>query len=1042
MATLKATAAGQTLVGPAGQYDYFTDFSGGDIFIGGGFNDTFYVTDAATTIQEQAGASASVYAYVSYSTPDNVSNMFVGTPWITGVANPAGTAMTALSKGDTLVAGSGSDVMTDNGVGFTNFEFKQGTGHDVVNGFIAGSGAGHDYIRLDNYGFTNFAQVQPLLSQAGSDVLLTLSSTDSVLIKNVSLTNLTASDFLLQLDRSTLGAPTFDEEFNSLSLQMKSTETGTWRTYYGQGNPLDYTSRTFTANNEQEIYVDPEFAGSSTAPLGLNPFSINNGVLTITASKTPTNDLSSLWNYPYISGQLDTEASFTQEYGYFEMRAELPQTQGAWPAFWLLPIGHTGELDIMEQFGQPDVFGTAISSTYTITDPTYRHSDYVPTSLSGFHTYGLMWTPTTLTWYVDGVATGTSAAASDMNEPMYIILNLAAGGAAGTANFTSANMQVDYVRAYALPSTQAPSPLVVGFGTVSFTDTGVQGDHITDNGAVKFAGTMSDGVAVSGVDVFNGTTLLGHATLNTTAGTWSMATTLANGTYSQLTAVATDIAGNTASAAAGQSLQVDTVPPAATFNTVSFTDTGVQGDHITDNGGVTFAGTVSDGVGMSGVNVFNGTTLLGHATLNTTAGTWSLATTLANGTYSQLTAVAADVAGNTASAAASKSLQVDTVPPTVAFNTVSSLTPGGSAVTFAGTVSDSVGVTGVDVFNGTTLLGHASLDTIAGTWSLATTLANGTYSQLTAVATDAAGNTASGAAAQTVQVGTAPPAISFNTLSFVDTGVQGDQITDNGAVTFAGMVSDSVGVSGVDVFNGTTLLGHAGVDATAGTWSLSTILADGLYNQLLAVASDQAGNTAYANMSQLLQVDTTPPVPTIKTEVKNGSTFTLTGTATEASAITVQEGTKVLGTVNTSGNGSWQLTTPALSSSVHTFSVTAQDPAGNVGAGTGLAVYGTTGNDALTGGPGNDLLTGGGGTDIFSFAGTLFGQDVVTDFAATRKWHDIIQFSQTAFTNYSDMMSHTSQVGANVVIQRDASDSVTLAGVQLNQLSSSDFRYS
>ena len=399
----------------------------------------------------------------------------------------------------------------------------------------------------------------------------------------------------------------------------------------------------------------------------------------------------------------------------------------------------------------------------------------------------------------------------------------------------------------------------ISFDTVSFSDTGVPGDHITNSGQVTLSGTVSDNVTVSQVQVFNGTTLIGTATV--TNGVWSLTTTLAQGTYDQLNATATDEAGNTTNATTTQTAQVDTTHPSISFDTVSFSDTGVPGDHITNSGQVTLSGTVSDNVTVSQVQVFNGTTLIGTATV--TNGVWSLTTTLAQGTYDQLNATATDEAGNTTNATTTQTVQVDTTHPSISFDTVSFSDTGvpgdhitnSGQVTLSGTVSDNVTVSQVQVFNGTTLIGTATVTN--GVWSLTTTLAQGTYDQLNATATDEAGNTTNATTTQTAQVDTTHPSISFDMVSFSDTGVPGDHITNSGQVTLSGTVSDNVTVSQVQVFNGTTLIGTATV--TNGVWSLTTTLAQGTYDQLNATATDEAGNTTNATTTQTVQVDTTHP---------------------------------------------------------------------------------------------------------------------------------------------------------------------------------------
>ena len=101
-------------------------------------------------------------------------------------------------------------------------------------------------------------------------------------------------------------------------------------------------------------------------------------------------------------------------------------------------------------------------------------------------------------------------------------------------------------------------------------------------------------------------------------------------------------------------------------------------------------------------------------------------------------------------------------------------------------------------------------------------------------------------------------------------------------------------------------------------------------------------------------------------------------------------------------------------------------------------LFGENGSDTLEGGAGNDILTGGNGPDRFVF-GTGFGNDTITDFKAQ---NDTIQIDHNLVGGFGALMSHASQVGSSVVIALDAAHSITLQGVNLSSLNSSDFVFS
>jgi Ca2+-binding RTX toxin-like protein len=162
---------------------------------------------------------------------------------------------------------------------------------------------------------------------------------------------------------------------------------------------------------------------------------------------------------------ISTKQSFAQTYGYFEMRAELPQTAGGWPAFWLVPADGSWppELDVMETLtNDPHADWTTWHSQATGSHTSNGVTSYVPDTADGFHTYGVLWTKTDLVWFVDGVEVFHQATPADMNKPMYMIANLALGGWGGGVDNAAmpAEMTIDYIRAYQLGDLTASPPPV------------------------------------------------------------------------------------------------------------------------------------------------------------------------------------------------------------------------------------------------------------------------------------------------------------------------------------------------------------------------------------------------------------------------------------------------------------------------------------------------------------------------------------------------------------------------------------------------------
>lgn len=191
--------------------------------------------------------------------------------------------------------------------------------------------------------------------------------------------------------------------------------------------------------HEEEAYPD----GDAMRHLSLNPFSIRNDALVITASGMPAAAAATLpgdMARRYVSGAFNTYP-FSQTYGYFEITARVLHGAGLWPAFWLLPVdqGWPPEIDVAEILG--DDSRTAYASLHSKdaawvrAEPrSYNDSTTTDKAANGsdlsqdFHRYAVDWQPRTITFYLDDAVVARRSTPADMHKPFYLIVNLAVGG--------------------------------------------------------------------------------------------------------------------------------------------------------------------------------------------------------------------------------------------------------------------------------------------------------------------------------------------------------------------------------------------------------------------------------------------------------------------------------------------------------------------------------------------------------------------------------------------------------------------------------------
>jgi beta-glucanase (GH16 family) len=261
----------------------------------------------------------------------------------------------------------------------------------------------------------------------------------------------------------------FSDEFNGTAIDPNRWQT---RLTWGDAEII---------NGEQQYFVN----SLDRPDWGFEPFTFTGESMIINAIPIPDSlrenlppvcdavDPSGLDRCEFLSGALSTHDRFQFIYGYTEGRFKVSGVPGALSSFYLYhrysgngTNYHAPEIDIIEYLGENPFGDEDAFQTYHFGDPNTGITRSAPTMSykkpgggtyadnNEWHTFGVLWEPQLVIWYIDGREVKRMAGPQVSRQPMNIVNYLVAGsGWAPTPDISNASLfpiqfEADYIRVY------------------------------------------------------------------------------------------------------------------------------------------------------------------------------------------------------------------------------------------------------------------------------------------------------------------------------------------------------------------------------------------------------------------------------------------------------------------------------------------------------------------------------------------------------------------------------------------------------------------